>query len=126
MLIRGQLQAVPTMPATVIAYRVGWDRGFTVFKARVAELRPVYLPPDPVGRTTYEAGELAQFDFWFPAIELPSTRPAPPRACPPVRLLAPTSPPTTVAPARLMPTKLGPPQTMTWCPSSRRGQGCGP
>ena len=56
---------------TVIAQRVGWDRGLTVFKARVAELRPVYLPPDPAGRTTYEAGELAQFDFWFPAIELP-------------------------------------------------------
>ncbi|MEP7333231.1 MAG: IS21 family transposase [Terracoccus sp.] len=69
--IREQLQAVPTMPATVIAQRVGWDRGLTVFKARVAELRPVYLPPDPAGRTTYEAGELAQFDFWFPAIELP-------------------------------------------------------
>ncbi len=69
--IREQLQAVPTMPATVIAERVGWDRGLTVFKARVAELRPVYLPPDPAGRTTYEAGELAQFDFWFPDIELP-------------------------------------------------------
>ncbi len=69
--IREQLQAVPTMPATVIAERVGWDRGLTVFKARVAELRPVYLPPDPAGRTVYEAGELAQFDFWFPDIELP-------------------------------------------------------
>ena len=69
--IREQLHAVPTMPATVIAERVGWDRGLTVFKARVAELRPVYLPPDPAGRTVYEAGELAQFDFWFPDIELP-------------------------------------------------------
>ena len=68
--IREQLQAVPTMPATVIAERVGWTRGMTVFKARVAELRPVYLPPDPASRTTYEAGELAQFDFWFPDIEL--------------------------------------------------------
>ncbi len=69
--IREQLQAVPTMPATVIAERVGWTRGMTVFKERVAELRPVYLPPDPASRTTYEAGELAQFDFWFPDIELP-------------------------------------------------------
>ena len=33
--IREQLQAVPTMPATVIAERVGWDRGMTVFKQRV-------------------------------------------------------------------------------------------
>ncbi len=38
--IRVQLAAVPTMPATVIAERVGWDRGITVFKERVAELRP--------------------------------------------------------------------------------------
>ena len=43
----------------------------TVFKERVRELRPAYLPPDPASRTTYEAGELAQFDFWFPPIELP-------------------------------------------------------
>ena len=69
--IREQLTLVPTMPATVIAERVGWDRGMTVFKERVRELRPAYLPPDPASRTTYEAGELAQFDFWFPPIELP-------------------------------------------------------
>ena len=54
------------MPATVIAERVGWTRRMTVFKERVAELRPAYLPPDPASRTTYEAGEMAQCDFWFP------------------------------------------------------------
>ncbi len=43
--------AYPRMPATVIARRVGWVRGMTVFKERVARLRPVYLPPDPPGRT---------------------------------------------------------------------------
>ena len=59
------------MPATVIAERIGWDRGMTVLSARVAELRPAYLPPDPATRTTYEAGELAQCDFWFPDIEIP-------------------------------------------------------
>ena len=69
--IRDQLRVVPTMPATVIAERVGWDRGMTVFKERVRELRPAYLPPDPVSRTSYEVGELAQFDFWFPAVEIP-------------------------------------------------------
>jgi transposase len=69
--IREQLRAVPTMPATVIAERVGWTRGITVFKERVAELRPAYLPPDPASRTTYVAGEIAQCDFWFPPIELP-------------------------------------------------------
>ena len=59
------------MPATVIAERIGWTRGITVLKERVAELRPAYLPPDPASRTTYAAGEIAQCDFWFPPIELP-------------------------------------------------------
>jgi transposase len=69
--IREVLQAFPTMPATVIAERIGWDRSMTVFRERVRELRPMYLPPDPAGRTTYVAGEIGQHDFWFPDIELP-------------------------------------------------------
>ncbi len=69
--IRAQLAAVPTMPATVIAERVGWTRGITVFKERVAELRPAYVPVDPAGRTTYVAGDVAQCDLWFPPIQLP-------------------------------------------------------
>ena len=64
--IRAQLKEVPTMPATVIAERVGWTRGMTVFNERVRELRPAYLPPDPAGRTTYDAGDIAQCDLWFP------------------------------------------------------------
>lgn len=39
--IRELLAAFPTMPATVIAERVGWTRGSTVFTDRVRELRPV-------------------------------------------------------------------------------------
>jgi transposase len=69
--IRELLQAWPTMPATVIAERIGWTRGLTVLKERVRELRPVYLPPDPASRTAYAAGEVAQCDLWFPAITLP-------------------------------------------------------
>jgi transposase len=69
--IRELLRAYPTMPATVIAERIGWSRGLTVLKERIRELRPVYLPPDPAGRTSYVAGEIAQHDFWFPDIELP-------------------------------------------------------
>lgn len=69
--IRELLQSYPRMPATVIAERIGWERGLTVLKERVAELRPVYLPPDPAGRTNYVAGEIAQCDLWFPPIELP-------------------------------------------------------
>ncbi len=69
--IRELLRAVPRMPATVIAERIGWTNGMTVLTARVRELRPVYLPPDPASRTSYVAGEIAQNDFWFPDIELP-------------------------------------------------------
>jgi transposase len=69
--IRELLKACPTMPATVIAERIGWDRSIRVLSDRVAELRPAYLPPDPAGRTTYLAGEIAQCDFWFPPITLP-------------------------------------------------------
>jgi transposase len=69
--IRELLAAWPTMPATVIAERIGWSRSLTVLKDRVRELRPVYLPPDPASRTAYVAGEVAQCDLWFPDIMLP-------------------------------------------------------
>ena len=52
------------------AGRVG-HRGMTVFKDRVRELRPVYLPPDPASRTTYEAGRAGAVRLLVPAIELP-------------------------------------------------------
>jgi transposase len=78
--IRELLRAYPTMPATVIAQRIGWDRSIRVLSGRVAQLRPVYLAPDPASRTAYAAGEIAQCDLWFPPIELPvgfgQTRPA--------------------------------------------------
>ncbi|AYA23258.1 IS21 family transposase [Rhodococcus rhodochrous] len=69
--IRELLQQFPTMPATVIAERIGWEHSIRVLSGRVAELRPVYLPPDPASRTTYQPGEIAQCDFWFPPITLP-------------------------------------------------------
>jgi transposase len=69
--IRELLQAYPSMPTTVIAERIGWTHSVRLLRGRVAELRPVYLPPDPASRTTYAAGEIAQCDLWFPPIELP-------------------------------------------------------
>jgi transposase len=69
--IRELLRVYPMMPATVIAERIGWTRSIRVLSARVAELRPVYLPPDPASRTAYAAGEIAQCDLWFPPITLP-------------------------------------------------------
>src|SRR3954465_8392155 len=69
--IHAQLAAVPTMPATVIAERVGWTRGITVFKERVAGARPASRPVDPAGRTSYVAGDVAQCDLWFPPVSIP-------------------------------------------------------
>jgi transposase len=69
--IRELLAVYPRMPATVIAQRIGWTRGITVLKDRVAELRPAYLPVDPASRTSYEPGEIAQCDLWFPEVRLP-------------------------------------------------------
>jgi transposase len=69
--IRELLKEFPQMPATVIAERVGWEHGMTVLKERVRLLRPVYAPQDPSGRTTYDPGEIAQCDLWFPPAEIP-------------------------------------------------------
>jgi transposase len=69
--IRALLAEVPTMPATVIAERVGWDRSVTVLRDRVAVLRPYYLPPDPASRTEYRPGHRVQCDLWFPPVDVP-------------------------------------------------------
>jgi transposase len=69
--IREQLALCATMPATVIAERIGWERSITVLRERVGELRPLYLPQDPAGRTVYEPGGRVQDDFWFPPAQVP-------------------------------------------------------
>ncbi|MGI5378617.1 IS21 family transposase [Streptomyces sp. CA-251387] len=69
--IRELLEVWPDMPATVVAERIGWQRGMTVLRDRVRELRLDYLPADPASRTGYEPGELAQCDLWFPPAEIP-------------------------------------------------------
>ena len=69
--VRELLRAYPTMPATVIAERIGWPYSIRTLSGRVAEWRPAYVPPDPASRTAYVAGEVAQCDFWFPPITLP-------------------------------------------------------
>lgn len=57
------------MPATVIAERIGWERGLTILKKRVRELRPAYLPVGPLSRMLYSPGE--QCDLWFPPADIP-------------------------------------------------------
>jgi transposase len=69
--IRELLAAYPTMPATVIAERICWPYSIRTLSGRVAQLRPLYLPADPAGRTSYLPGEIAQCDFWFPDIVVP-------------------------------------------------------
>lgn len=69
--IRQLLRDCPTMPATVIAERIGWSRGITILKERVSELRPLYQEPKPYQRTDYQPGELAQWDLWQPPVEIP-------------------------------------------------------
>ncbi|WP_406515652.1 IS21 family transposase [Streptomyces sp. NBC_00873] len=69
--VRELLRQTPTMPVTVIAERIGWERGLTILRDRVRELRPAYLPVDPVSRTVYQPGELAQCDLWFPPVDIP-------------------------------------------------------
>jgi transposase len=69
--IRLLLKDYPTIPATVIAERIGWANSITVLRDRVRELRPVYLPVDPASRTAYDPGELAQCDLWFPPAQIP-------------------------------------------------------
>jgi len=69
--IRELLAEFPTMPATVIAERIGWERGITILRDRVAELRPLFVPLDPCQRTTYAPGELAQWDLWQPDVLIP-------------------------------------------------------
>jgi transposase len=69
--VRALLAEFPTMPATVIAERIGWERSLTVLKDRVRELRPLFVAPDPCQRTEYRPGELAQWDLWFPATDVP-------------------------------------------------------
>jgi transposase len=65
------LREFPTMPATVIAERIDWHNSIRVLRDRVAELRPLFVPPDPAQRTAYRPGELGQFDLWQPDVAIP-------------------------------------------------------
>ncbi|MEU6788095.1 IS21 family transposase [Nonomuraea angiospora] len=69
--IRALLRQWPDMPATVIAERIGWQRSMTVLKNRIRQIRPEYRPVDPASRTSYQPGELAQCDLWFPPARIP-------------------------------------------------------
>ncbi len=64
--VRALLAEFPRMPATVIAERIGWGHSMTALKDRLRVIRPEYLGVDPVDRVSYEPGQIAQRDLWFP------------------------------------------------------------
>jgi hypothetical protein len=53
----------PEMPVRMIAERIGWQRGITILRDRVAELPPLLVLPDSCQRTSYRPDEFAQFDL---------------------------------------------------------------
>lgn len=70
--VRVLLAEFPTMPATVIAERVGWSGSPSWFRKRVALLRPEYSPKDPADRLDYSPGDQVQCDLWFPPVRIPT------------------------------------------------------
>jgi transposase len=69
--VRALLVEFPTMPATVIAQRIGWVHSMTTLKDRVRQIRPEYVGIDPVDRVVYQPGEVTQCDLWFPETPVP-------------------------------------------------------
>ncbi|MDI6908210.1 IS21 family transposase [Nocardioides sp.] len=69
--VRQLLKATPSMPATVLAERVGWAGSATWFRQNVALIRPDYAPTDPADRIVYHPGDQVQCDLWFPEPRIP-------------------------------------------------------
>jgi hypothetical protein len=69
--VQALLKDTPEMPATVLAERVGWTGSIRWFSENVKRLRPEHRPIDPADRITWEAGDAAQCDLWFPPRRIP-------------------------------------------------------
>lgn len=69
--IRALLAEWPTMPAPVVAERIGWPYSIWPLRKRLALIRPEYVGIDPVDRVTYQPGQLTQCDLWFPEPRIP-------------------------------------------------------
>ena len=72
--IRELLDVWPTMPATVIAERIGWEHSITILKDRLKVIRPEYAGIDPADRIVHEPGASTQCDLWFPPKKIPLGR----------------------------------------------------
>ena len=69
--VRAVLAEHPSIPATVIAERVGWTGSITWFRDNVRQIRPEYRPVDPADRLQHEPGDQTQCDLWFPPVKIP-------------------------------------------------------
>jgi transposase len=69
--VRDLLHHTWSMPATVLAERVGWTGSPSWFRQNVAALRPEYAPTDPADRIVYHPGDQMQCDLWFPEPKIP-------------------------------------------------------
>ena len=63
--VRVLLAVTPTMPASVLAERVGWSGSASVFRNKVAAIRPEYLPPDPADRWRVALDGSASPGTWY-------------------------------------------------------------
>ena len=69
--VRSILEELPDLPAVVLAERVGWTGSESWFRENVARLRPPLRPIDPADRLSWEPGDAAQCDLWFPPVTIP-------------------------------------------------------
>lgn len=69
--VRALLTQWPKMPGPVIAQRIDWPYSEGPLKKLLARIRPEYVGVDPVDRVSYEPGQIAQCDLWFPAPKVP-------------------------------------------------------
>jgi len=69
--VRALLEETPSIPASVLAERLGWSGSESWWRQNVARLRPEYRRVDPVDRLVWEAGDAVQCDLWFPPYRVP-------------------------------------------------------